>query len=375
MAELLSNRIPYHSDGSIVRVKTATGWKESPRTAVAAMNSVFGQQAFINESVGLPFQGAVWARDNVNTTDVGEWQILFAVPMDIDAAFLPVCSGGIQSIATSVFGPRQIPVKILYSHDTMGGDDGTWFEWGVTQNSFIPMRAVDPSRPQHSVYAVTPPRGSMTSQTEESFVTSLNTAPGSFYMYPDTTAPDYLGLYKHIWESFDNGGAQRLGLYNIRGLRFQTQAWPGDPAGYTSYSSLNWTLSMFLYGAPTDGFYDYIQVEDVTSGKSINQHETSWGTVAVHSSADKKVRVRNMSWNRTAKHVTISITPDNHLPFYYEGMFLFSLDRVRWDEELILYNLGPDTASQTIYMRRVTGAEFPEGFGEALISARVGKWV
>lgn len=364
MAEIVGDRIPYHSDGTAVRIRRTdttngygypdVGWSEAPMNAVAGMNSLTGASMFVDIYT--------WA------TAPGEMQMLFPVPTDLTGIFAAFTTGGIR-IASPVgpYVPRQVPVLLEYSYDSLAGDDGTWHTWGVLPPSFVGTHTLDSLRPFHRVHGLPVNRRSFTKEVvEETYRVDVESWT--------LTEPDYRVISKHVYESFSNGGGKTLNLKAVRALKLTAQTPLATPPGYNAFSEFNHNINVFLYGGPADTWTEYLQVEDASERGSL-KHEADWGTVPYHSSADRKVRVRNRSRTRSAERIVVSTEPYDNLPMPYRGMFLLSLDGVHWEEELTLYTMGPDSVSPTIYVRRVTGIEFPEGPGQVLLSARVGRWV
>lgn len=363
MAEIVGDRIPYHSDGTAVRVRQTAwepyypaygypeqGWHESPMNAVAALNSLTGASMIIDYYTGPN----------------GGIQMLFPVPTDLTGIFTAFTSGFIRTASpVGTYYPRQEDVLLEYSYDSLAGDDGSWDTWGIIPASFVPTHTLDSLRPLHRVHGLAVNKRQLTAKiVEESWRANVESWT--------RTEPDYHVISKHVWESFANGGGQVLDLKAVRAIKLTPQA-TAVPPDYNAYGDFNRDVNVFLYGGPADTWTDYLEVEDASEHGSL-KHTADWGTVPYHSSADRKVRVQNRSRTRTAVNITVTTEPSDNLPTPYRGMFLLSLDGVNWTEDLLLYSMGPGSTSPTIHVRRITGIEFPEGPGQVLLSARVGRW-
>ena len=366
--DLGASRISYHRDGTVGRFlptstvyvngsfysRTPDGWREIPDLGLAGLNSLVGAAL----APAAPYS----------------LQVLFPVPTDIKG-ILPVFAHG--EIRTSAlpyeYFPRILPVKIEYSTNTLGGDDGTWQTLMTTPQYFAPEKEID-----GYVYRMISPF--LTGQVVPTSLTMSTLEDDWANPYVSYTTLgneiDVRALTEHTFVSGTDPGVWPVDISKVRGLRLTPQA-PTVPSGYFDSTGSSLRLMhtrLLLWGGPSTGHSDFLQVEDATLSREV-KHEADWGTFPPHSSADRKIRVRNRSSERTAERIVVTTEDPSGIPHPYRGMFLLSLDGKKWAETITLYTMSPGAVSPTIHVRRVTGIEFPEGVGEVFLYAEVGRWV
>lgn len=184
-----------------------------------------------------------------------------------------------------------------------------------------------------------------------------------------------------VFDAAAGGGVHPLELRNVRGIRVSLRTADQDFTGYLQSSHSSWAPilgNLHLYGAPEEEtLSDFLQIQPPDRDEEVTTEYLDWGNVQIQSSEDRSVRIKNMSKRKTAEGITIGFSPPL-LPLQlvnYPEMFLVSLDGRTWTESVELSALGPLGRSREIFIRRVTGPEFPEGVGTVTLQADVRKWI
>jgi len=330
-----ASRIAYHKDGTAVFSKwDGRGAYEEPGLSYRLPDR------YELSPLGVEAMNSLY-RGGYGT--LPEFTVVFPIPMDLRGV-LALTNGSPQAFMS-------------YSLDSLTGEDGTWSAETELPQFTVPTASHTSINPRVTIR--TRPEGSVIPymQTE-----TYQTPPGTEQL------PDFGKLFSKTYTSPTDGGINPLSLNNVRALRFRKDDFPRFHTGGTT--------QLFLWGGPSAGEYsDYVQVQDIDRSLPL-AHEADFGKFPPHSSFDRRVRVRNMSWDRTATDIVVTASPDaDQIPSPYRGLILLSLDGERWEEKLMLYSLSPSSASPTIYVRLVAGGEFPTGREQALLTASVKKWV
>lgn len=387
MTAFLYRRLAYHVDGTQVYILgkfpqpignhnanvLTTLPVDDPRqfeaTSLEAMNRTEGPAAKIDyRRVGMLF--------------------LFPVPMRIRGILPFIRQSWWQRISGLTVHTRLKGTRLEYSQDVSDVGGGTWVDLGAIPQPYgheipdtdvrteLPGLLVDHRTREngstfYSFYVPTPVPGDDTP-------TGLN-EPWSAVGTHVRSAQD-LGI---LWKTDYAAGVGGVAPYDLRevtALRVMFEDLPAPP-GYrvTSPDPLKATMfaNFYLYGNPEQGAWrNYMQVQDSKYHDAELARLLSWGIAPWDSSADRGIRIQNLSPTHTAWNIEVFFDPGGLvLPYVLANQFVLSLDGgVEWSSKVILSSLGPGATSPEILTRRVTLTGDALGPTQPLIRTRVTEW-